>query len=96
MHTAREPVWVIHKALLDLGVQRRHALVVEWYPTTDENIEDNAKAPNIHLRAGVSTGLEKLGSCEVEAAAKRFEVPSRREQITESKVDDFDIAGLAD
>lgn len=77
-------------------MQCRHALIIKGYPAADENVKDDAKTPDIHLRAGIGTSLEELGSREVETAAKCFEVPSRGEEIAESKVDDLDVAGLAD
>lgn len=76
-------------------MQRWHTLVIEWYPAADKHVENNAEAPDVYLWAGVSASLEELGCCEVKTAAKRLEVPSWREEIAESKVDDLDVASLA-
>lgn len=77
-------------------MQRGHALIIKGYPSTDENIKDDAKTPDIHLRAGIGASLQELGGREVETAAKCFEVPSWGEEIAKSKVDDLDVPGFAD
>ncbi len=39
-------------------MQCGHALVVEWYLATYENIEYDAETPNVDLGTGVDLGVE--------------------------------------
>lgn len=77
-------------------MQGRHALVIERNFATHEDVEHNAEAPNVHLRASIRSRLEKLGCCKVETPAKGLQVAARREEVAEPKVDNFNIASFAD
>lgn len=82
--------------LLDLCVQLWHTLVVERYLATHQDVENDAKAPHVHFWSCVLFGLQKLRSSKVETATKRFELVSGREQIAEAKIDNLNVASLAD
>jgi hypothetical protein len=56
-HTRRQPIGIINNALLDLGMQGGHALVIKWHLATDQNIQHNTKTPDIHLRSRVRLSL---------------------------------------
>ena len=75
-----------------------HVLVVERHLSADQDEENHAETPHVHLGPRVGLRLEQLGSGKVEAAAIRLELPVlvRREEVAEAKVDDFDVARLAD
>jgi hypothetical protein len=73
-----------------------HALIVKWHLSADQNVEDNAETPHIHLGAGVCLCLQQFRGGKVEATAKGLQVPARSKQITQAKVDDFDVTSLAD
>jgi hypothetical protein len=77
-------------------MQLRHALVIEGHFAADQNVENNTETPNIHFRAGVLSCLEQFGGCKVQTATERLQKTSWRKQIAEAKVNDFDIARLAD
>ena len=83
-------------AFLDLGVQLRHALVVERYFSAHQNVEHNPETPYIDLWAGVLLGLQQFWGCEIQAAAECFQQISGREQVAQAKINDFDVASLAD
>ena len=84
-------------ALFDLGVQLRHALIVEGHLTTHQHIEDDAKAPDIDLGPRVLLGLQQLGGGKVEAAAVSLELPILlwREEVAQAEIDDLDVASFA-
>jgi hypothetical protein len=44
---------ILYDSTFDFGVQRRHALIVEWYLSTYEYIDNHTKVPNIDFRAHV-------------------------------------------
>lgn len=77
-------------------MERRHALVVKWNLSTDEDIQDDAKAPHVDLGTGVGSGLQQLGRSKVETSAKRLEMAAWGKEVAQTKVDDLDVAGLAD
>jgi hypothetical protein len=77
-------------------MKRRHALVVKWHLATDQNIQDDAKAPHINLGTGVGSGLQKLRRGKVQATAKGLEMATWGEEVAQAKINDLDIAGLAD
>jgi hypothetical protein len=94
--TAGQPSRIIHDAALDLLVQSLHVLVVKRDFTAHQNIDDDAKTPHIHLGARVSFGSEKLGCGEIETPTESLEVTAGGKQVAEPKVDDLDVAILAD
>ncbi len=77
-------------------MQRRHALIVEWDLATNEDVEDDAEAPHVYFRASVGPGLQELRGGKIQAAAKGLEVPAWRKQVAQTKVDNLDVAILAD
>jgi len=83
-------------ALFDLGVQLRHALIVEGHLTTHQHIEDDAKAPDIDLGPRVLLGLQQLGGGKVQAATECLEQALRREEVAQTKINDLDITRLTD
>lgn len=74
----------------------RHALIVERHLTTNENVEDDTKTPYINFGPRVCSRLQQLRSGEVETSAKGLEMAARREQVAKAKIDDLDVASLAD
>ena len=96
MLTSRQPLGIIDDSLLDLGMQLRHALVIEGHLATDQDVQDDTKTPDVDLGTGVLSSLEQLGRSEVQAATEGLEVTTGGEQVTQAKVDDLDIARLAD
>lgn len=93
--TWREPCRVVNYTLLDLRVQLGHTLIVKRNLAADQDIEDNAEAPNVNFRTGVLLGLQQLWRCEVQATTKGFEVAPWRKEITQPKVDNLNISSLA-
>jgi hypothetical protein len=83
-------------SLFDLCMQLWHALIVKRHFTTHQDVKNNTKTPNIHFWSCVLLGLQEFWGSKVKASAKRLELASRREQIAEAKIDDFDVASLAD
>lgn len=71
-------------------------MVVERDFATNQNIEHNTETPDINLRPGISTSLQKLGSSEIKTATEGLEMTFGREEVAQTKVNDFDIARLAD
>lgn len=94
--TTRQPTGIVDQSLFDLGMESRHALVVEWHLTADENVENNAKAPYINLGSGVSSGLQQFWGSKIKTAAECFQVSTRRKKVAETKINDLDVASLAD
>lgn len=94
--TCAEPAGVLDDSSLDLGVQGRHALVVEGYFAAYEDVKDDAEAPHVDLGSRVGFGVEQLGRGKVERPAKGAEVRRRRVEIRQTKVDDLDVARLGD
>jgi hypothetical protein len=64
--TCTQPNWVIDNASLNFRVQGGHVLIVKGDLTTDEDVEDDAKGPDIDLGPRVHLGVEQLGSGKVE------------------------------
>lgn len=77
-------------------MQLWHALIVKRYFAADKNVEHNAKAPHVNLRASILLRLQEFWGCKVETAAERLEEVSRAKQVRKSKVDDLDITSLTD
>jgi hypothetical protein len=94
--TSRQPWGIIDVALLDLGVQLRHTLVVKGYLATDQDIENDAKAPDIYFGTCVLLGLQQLWCGKIQAATKRREQALWREEIAQPEINDLDIPRLTD
>lgn len=77
-------------------MEGRHALVVEGYLATHEDVEHDAKTPHVDLGACVCPGLQQLGGGKVQTAAEGLECAARSEEIAQAKVDDLDVASFAD
>lgn len=77
-------------------MQRRHALIVKRHLATNQHIQHHTEAPHIDFRASVHLRVQELGRGEVERAAEGGEVRDGVEEVGETKVDDFDVAGLGD
>jgi len=77
-------------------MQLRHTLVVERYLATDKDIQNNAKTPDINFRAGISFCLQKLRCSEVKRTTESLEKALGRKGVAQAKVDNLDIASLAD
>jgi len=82
--------------LLNLGMELWHALVIERHLAADQDVQHNTKTPDVDLRASVLFGLEKFGGGKVQTSTECLELIPRREQVTQSKVNNLDVAHLAD
>lgn len=94
--TTGQPIWVVHEPFLYFGVERRHALIVKRYLSTNEYIEHNAKAPHVDFGAGIGPGLQQLRRGKIKTSAESLQMAARCEEIAQAKVNDFDITSLAD
>lgn len=63
--TLAEPSRVLDDTPFYLGMERWHALVVEWYLATNEDVEHDAKRPDVDLGAGVYFGVQELWGGEI-------------------------------
>jgi hypothetical protein len=77
-------------------MQSRHALIIEGNLSADEHIKHDSETPDINLWASVDFGVEELGSGEIQRSTERREVAGWVEKVGETKINDFDIAGLRD
>lgn len=77
-------------------MERRHALVIEGYLSTNKDVQHNAKTPHVDFGTGICLGLQQFGGGEIQTSAEGLEMAARGEKIAETKVDDLDVAGLAD
>lgn len=68
--TSAQPTRVFDLPPLDLRMQRRHALIVEWHLSTHEDVEDDSEAPYIDLGTGVRLGIEELGGGKVKGTTE--------------------------
>lgn len=87
---------VLHHTLLDLRVQLRHTLVIEWHLATDQNVKDDTKTPDVDLGARVLSGLQQFRGSEIETATECLQKTPGREEIAETEVNDLDVTRLAD
>jgi hypothetical protein len=69
--TGAKVLGIFYKSTFDFGVQRRHALIVEGYLATHEDVENHTKAPNINVGTHVWPPLKELWSWEIRRATKR-------------------------
>ena len=74
----------------------RHALVIKRYLAAYQNVENNTETPDIDFGPGVLSCLEQLWSSKIKTTTEGFQETSGREEVAETKVDDFDITRLAD
>lgn len=77
-------------------MQSRHALIVERDFSTNENVENDSKAPDVDLGTGVRFSVEELRCGEVERSAERVEMRRRGVEVRETKVDNLDVARFRD
>jgi hypothetical protein len=68
--TSAQPDGVLDEAALDLSMQRRHALIVEWNLSTHEHIEYDAEAPYVDFGAHIYFRVQQFGGGEVEGPAE--------------------------
>lgn len=77
-------------------MQLRHALIVKRDLSADQDIEDYTKTPYVHLGPGILFCLQQLRSSKVQTAAEGLELATGRKQVTQSKVNNLDVARFAD
>lgn len=92
--TGAKPDGILDKAALDFCMEGGHALVVKGDFAADEDVEDDAKAPDIDFGADVELCVEEFGGGKVEGAAESGETGGGVVEVGEAKVDYFDITGL--
>lgn len=63
--TLAEPSRVLDDTPFYLGMERRHALVVEWYLATNEDVEHDAERPDVDLWASVYFGVQEFWGREI-------------------------------
>lgn len=73
-----------------------HALIIKGDLTTDQDVQDNSKTPDVDFGAGILPGLQELRSGKVQTSTKRLQGASRGKQVAETKIDDLDVSILAD
>lgn len=95
-NTRCKSLWILDITLFDLRMQLGHALVIKRHLAAYEDVQDNAKTPDVDFGSSILPGLQQFGSGKVETATERFEKTSGRKEITETEVDDLDIARFAD
>jgi hypothetical protein len=81
--------------LFDLCMQLRHALIVKRHFTAHQDIKDDAETPYVDLGPGVLLGLQEFGCGKVQAPAECLELAPGREEVAQAKIDDLDVASLA-
>ena len=96
MLTIGEPVGVVDHALLNFCMQCRNTLIVERNFTAYKDIKHNAKTPHVHFWPSIGSRLKKFWRGKVKTATERAKVAAGREQVAKAKIDDFDVARLAD
>ena len=77
-------------------MELRHALIVKGDFATNKDVQDDAKTPDIDFRTSVLSSLQEFRGSKVQASAEGFEEAPGRKEVAETKVDDFDVTGLAD
>ena len=92
--TCAQPDRVFDQAALDLCVESGHALVIEWYFSTHQDVEDDSKTPHIHLGTGILLRLQQFRGRKIQGPAKSLQVISRTKQIRKPKINDLDVARL--
>jgi len=93
--TAREPTGIVDDALLDFGMQSGHTLIIKRHLSTNQDVKHDTKTPNINLRPRIGSSLQQLRGGKVQAATKGLEVTARCKEVAQAKVDDLDVARLA-
>lgn len=92
--TSTKPDRVFNQPAFNLRMQSRHALVIERNLAAHQNVENNAKTPYIDFGASVYFCVEEFGCCEIEGSTEGGEVSHGVEEVGQSKVNYFDVAGL--
>lgn len=54
-------------ALLDLGMQLWHALVIKWHFAANQHVQHDSETPYVDLWARVLSGLQQLRGRKVQA-----------------------------
>lgn len=75
-------------------MQCRHALVVKGDLSTYEDVEDDAKAPDVDFWPRIHPCVEQLRSSKVERAAKGGQLGYGIIEIGKAEIYYFDVAGL--
>ena len=83
-------------SLLDLRMQLWHTLIIERNFAAHQDIENDAETPDIDLWSGVLLRLQQLWSGEIQATTERLQLASGRKKIAQTKIDDLNVASLAD
>lgn len=73
-----------------------HTLIIEGHLPADQDVENDPKAPHVHLWASILSCLEQFGGGKIQTATEGLEKAPRREQVAETEVNDLDVAGFAD
>lgn len=73
-----------------------HALIVERHFTTHQHVKNDTKAPYVYLGPRVSSSLKKLRRRKVETTAESLQMATGSKQITETEIDNLDVAIFAD
>lgn len=77
-------------------MERRHALIVKGYFSADKHIQHDTKTPHVDFGTGVGPGLQQLRRSKIKTSTESLEVTAWGKEIAQAKVNDFDVAGLAD
>lgn len=77
-------------------MQLRHALVIKRYLSTDQDIKDNTKTPNINFGSRILSGLKQFRSCKIQTTTESLQEAPWGEQVAETEINDFDVTSLAD
>lgn len=72
-------------------VQHLEVVPIEGQGAADEGVQDDAQAPDVHLRPVVLFALEQLGGGVWGAPAERVQLRAQRELVAEAKVSDLDV-----
>ena len=96
--TGSEPIGIVDSAFFDFQMEGRHVLVVERHLSADQDEEDNAEAPHVHLGTCVWLRLQQFRGRKIQTPAVRLESPILLggKEVAEAEVDDLDVASLAD
>lgn len=92
--TRTQPNRVLDQPTFYFCVQCRHTLVVKGDLATYEDVEDDAKAPDVDFWPRIHPCVEQLWRSKVERAAKSGELGYGVIEIGEAEIYYFDVAGL--
>lgn len=71
--------------------QHLEVVPVEGQGAADKGVQDDAQAPDVHLRPVVLLALEQLGGGIRGAPAERVQLRAQRELVAEAEVGDLDV-----